>query len=268
LMRVLVTGSAGFIGSHLVQLLRSRAGIDVAEFDIRNSPSQDVRSLDAVSAAAKGADAIVHLAALTLDAESVQRPAEYFETNVIGTFNVLEAAHRLGVRVVLNASSAASGGSTPYGASKLCGEMLCGSYARTYGMQAASLRMFNVYGDGNDKGVVYKFFERVRESRPVTVHDDGEYVRDYVYVRDVVAAIERFLSGSFEPGVYEVGTGVGTTVNQLAKAMERVTGRTLAVEHEKTSYSVLRSSMAKRPCVENPTGLEQGLAETWMAWKG
>lgn len=267
-MRVLVTGSAGFIGSHLVRLLRSRGGVEVAGFDIRDSPSQDVRSLDAVMEAAKGADAIVHLAALTLDAESVQKPAEYFETNVIGTFNVLEAAHRLGVRIVLNASSAAAGGTTPYGTSKLCGELLCGSYAATYGMRTASVRLFNVYGDGNDKGVVHKFFERVREGAPVTIHDDGEYVRDYVHVRDVAATIERFLSDGFETGVHEVGTAVGTTVNQLVRTMERVTGRKIAVEHEKTSYNVLRSSVSNRPCVDNPTGLDQGLAETWMAWKG
>jgi len=263
-MRVLVTGSAGFIGSHLVQLLRSRGGIEVAEFDIRNSASQDVRSLDSVVAAAKGADAIVHLAALTLDAESVQRPAEYFETNVIGTFNVLEAAHRLGVRVVLNASSAAAGGTTPYGTSKLCGELLCGSYARTYGMRAANMRIFNVYGAGNDKGVVHAFFGRIREGRPVIVHDDGEYVRDYVHVRDVAAAIEKFLSGDFEPGVHEIGTGVGTTVNGLVKAMERAVGRKINIEREQTSYNKVRSSVANASCVADPIRLENGLKELWQ----
>jgi len=263
-MRVLVTGSAGFIGSHLVRLLRSRGGIEVVEFDIRNSPSQDVRSLDAVMESAKGADAIVHLAALTLDAESVQKPAEYFETNVIGTFNVLEAAHRLGVSVVLNASSAATGGSTPYGASKMCGELLCGSYATTYGMRAASLRIFNAYGTGNDKGVVRAFFDRVSEGRPVTVHDDGEYVRDYVHVRDVVAAIEKFLSAGFEPGVHDIGTGVGTTVNQLVQVMERVVGRKINIEREQTSYKRVKSSVASAACVTNPASLEDGLTGLWQ----
>ena len=258
-MRVLVTGSAGFIGSHLVEALSGEH--TVVGFDIKDSPVQDVRSLAAVTEAAKGADAIVHLAALTLDSESVKKPGEYFETNVIGTFNVLEAAHRLGVRAVLNASSAATGGTSPYGTSKMCGELLCGSYVNTYGMTVASLRFFNVYGGGNDKGVIRAFVERARAGKPVAVHDDGEYVRDYVHVRDVVATIENYLDGSFVPGTYEVGTAVGTTVNDLVKSVERVTGRKIGIEHERTSYKIIRSSVAKKPCVANPVRLEDGLAE-------
>jgi len=261
-MRVMVTGSAGFIGSHLVEELSKRHS--VIEFDIKRSQSQDVRSLDAVMEAAKGADAIVHLAALCLDAESVQKPLEYFTTNVAGTFNVLEAARRLGVRTVLNASSAATGGSTPYGVSKLCGEKLCESYARTYGLRAASLRFCNVYGGGNDKGVVFAFFSRIKAGEPVVVHDDGEYVRDYVHVRDVVATIERFLAGEFEPAAYDVGTGVGTTVNELVKAMERVTERKISVDYVQTSYNMVRSSIAKRACAANPIKLGDGLKELWQ----
>lgn len=260
-MRVLVTGSAGFIGSHLVAELAK--GHSVVEFDIKDSPSQDVRSLDAVISAAKGAEAIVHLAALTLDAESVQKPKEYYETNVIGTFNVLEAAHRLGIRTVLNASSAATGGTSPYGTSKLCGELLCGSYATTYGLRAASLRLFNVYGGGNGKGVVNAFFSRIKEGKPVTVHDDGEYVRDYVHVHDVVATVGGFLAEGFEPGVYEVGTGVGTSVNRLADTIEKIVGRKIGRTYEPRQTAGIRSSVAKSACVRKPISLHEGLRETW-----
>jgi nucleoside-diphosphate-sugar epimerase len=260
-MKVLVTGSAGFIGSHLVEELSKKHS--VIEFDIKRSQSQDVRSLEAVTAAAKGADAIVHLAALCLDAESVQKPLEYFTTNVVGTFNVLEAARKLGIRTVLNASSAAVGGSTPYGVSKLCGEKLCESYAKTYGIRAASLRFCNVYGGGNDKGVVFAFFSRITAGEPVVVHDDGEYVRDYVHVRDVVATIDRVLAGEFEPGAYDVGTGVGTTVNELVDSIEDTIGKKVERTYEPCPYNRVKRSVATAACVRTPIPLREGLKEMW-----
>ncbi|MFH1623061.1 MAG: NAD-dependent epimerase/dehydratase family protein [Candidatus Aenigmatarchaeota archaeon] len=268
-MRVLVTGSAGFIGSHLVQLLRSRGGMEVAEFDIKDSPLQDVRSLDAVAAAAKGAAAIVHLAALCLDPESVQKPLEYFTTNVIGTFNVLDAARQLGIRKVINASSAAIEGSTPYGVSKLCGEKLCESYAKTYGIRAASLRFYNVYGGGNDKGVIFEFFNRVKARQTIVIYDDGEYVRDYVHVRDVINIIERFLEdNAAEPGVYEVGTGTGTSVNQLVDLIEEVAGARVERAYESCPYNRVRRSVSTATCVRDPLQLREGLKEMWAGVAG
>jgi nucleoside-diphosphate-sugar epimerase len=130
----------------------------------------------------------------------------------------------------------------------------------------ASLRIFNAYGERNDKGVIFKFFSSVKSNKPITVHGDGEYVRDYVYVKDIVRVIKKLIENELEPGTYEVGSGVGTSVNGLVEIMEKLVGKKVKVKHEPGGYDIIKFSVASKTVVENPTKLEAGLKEVWKSF--
>lgn len=263
-MKILVTGDKGFIGSHLVKELTKMHKL--IGFDIKESPKKDVRILDNLLKSSEGVDAIIHLAALCIHPESVENPLEYLTTNVLGTINILETARRLKIKKVINMSSAGAGMTSPYAISKLFGEQLCEMYSKLYGIDIISLRLFNVYGKGNDKGVINKFFSAIKSNKPVTIHGDGEYVRDYVYVKDIVKTIKKIIEKNLESGTYEAGTGVGTSVNELVKIMKKVTGKVVKIKYELGGYDIIKFSVAKKSIVENSTKLEAGLKELWESF--
>jgi len=263
-MRILVTGDKGFIGFHLIRKLSK--GHYVVGFDIKDGPEKDVRKLDNLLNSSKNVDVIVHLAALCIHPESVEKPLEYLTTNILGTINVLEVARRLKIKKIINMSSAGFGLTSPYAISKLFGEQLCELYSKLYGINIVTLRIFNAYGEGNDKGVINKFFSAIKSNKPVTIHGDGEYVRDYVYVKDIVNIIKKIIEKNLGSGTYEVGTGIGTDVNELIKIMERVTGKKMEVKHEPLSYDIIKFSVAKKSVVKNPIKLEVGLKELWKSF--
>jgi UDP-glucose 4-epimerase len=251
-MRVLVTGGAGFVGSHLVDALLER-GADVALLDHRRrSPKPwvtealrggaslhvaDVRDLDAVRAAFEAArpEVVMHLAAQVDVRRSVADPAFDAQVNVAGTVSVLEAARSAGAQRVLLASTAAAYGNpehvptaesediaplSPYGTSKAAAEWYLEQYARLHGLSTVSLRMANVYGPRQDPhgeaGVVAIFAGARAEGRRVAVYGDGRQTRDYIYVSDVVeawvAAAESEVTGALN-----LSTGVEVSVLELVE---------------------------------------------------
>ncbi|MDQ4030074.1 MAG: NAD-dependent epimerase/dehydratase family protein [Actinomycetota bacterium] len=290
-MRAIVTGGAGFIGSHLVDALVAR-GDEVTVVDNFASGRHEnvneaakLRERDIREPFQVDADVVFHFAAQADVRVSVERPGYDADVNVVGTINVLEAARAASANVVFASTGGAIYGEcerpasedakreplAPYGTSKLCGEEYLATYNRLYGTRHVSLRLGNVYGPRQDPhgeaGVVAIFLSRLRDGRPPRVFGNGEQVRDYVYVADVVratlAAAER--SG----GVYNVGTGVATSVLELADLCRRVSGNEIA--HELASArpgelqrSVLDPSAAARELGWRPeVELEQGLRETW-----
>lgn len=261
IMKILVTGSSGFIGSNLVEQLKKN--YEIVTFDIKDDKKEDVRNLDSLLKKLHGCGAIVHLAALCIDSESNEKPLEYFSTNFSGTLNVLEAARMLGIKKIINASSAGVGNRTPYSLSKLQAEQLCELFAKNHGIQVASLRFFNVYGLENEKGVIYEFIKRLKDSKPLIVNNDGNQVRDYVHVRDVVKTIKKLLETGFAHGVYEVGSGKGVSVKQLIRMLEKISGKKPKVERRKLNYEEVRYSVSKKTIVKNPIRLEDGLKEIW-----
>ncbi|RSN73689.1 SDR family NAD(P)-dependent oxidoreductase, partial [Candidatus Methanodesulfokora washburnensis] len=242
-MKILVTGGAGFIGSHLVKAL-VEAGYSVRVLDNLSTGSLenlrglsldfvkgDVRNYDEVEEAVKGMEAVVHLAALIDVSESVEKPLDYLEVNVKGTLNVARASRNVDT-VVFSSSCAVYGEpeklpidedhrinpKSPYAASKAGGEAYIISYANLYGYRPVILRFFNVYGPKQSRaysGVITEFIKRAARGDPLIIYGDGEQTRDFIHVRDAVDAVMRSLKSNAS-GIYNIGSGKATKISELA----------------------------------------------------
>jgi UDP-glucose 4-epimerase len=259
---VLVTGGAGFIGVNLGRVLR-RAGARTVAYDSlvtgRLADAEaagyddviegDVRDAAALERAARGVDAIVHLAARTGVVDSVEDPRGDAEVNVLGTLNALIAARDGGAGAFVFASSGAPLGSaeppgheglapkplSPYGASKLAGEGLCSAFTGSYGISATALRFTNVYGPYSyHKGsVVARCLKRIMDGDPLTVYGDGEQTRDFLFVDDLCDAVVATIARRPTAGLYQLGTGVETSINTLVGLLVEMMADTgVTVEHE------------------------------------
>ena len=300
-MRALVTGGAGFIGSHLVDALVAR-GDDVAVLDDLSSGKRervpggvalhvtDIADAPATAAALAEArpEVVFHLAAQVDVRHSVADPALDARRNVAGTASVLEAARLAGTRRLLLAST---GGAlygdgvtlptpedaslepfSPYGTSKAAAELYLGLYHRLYGLSTMALRFGNVYGPRQDPhgeaGVIAIFAGAVAEGRAVTVFGDGSQTRDYVYVGDVVAG---FLAaaGAEATGAMNIGTGVETSVAELVAALgvpaEYAPARTGEVSRSCLDVSRAADVLGWRPAVPLADGLQRTLAAVQAA---
>jgi UDP-glucose 4-epimerase len=262
-MRILVTGGAGFIGSHVVDALVA-AGHHVAVVDNLSSGKRenlhpearlykvDIRDAERLAQvfAQERPEVVDHHAAQIDVGRSVAEPGFDAEVNVLGTLNVLEAARQAGTRGFITISSAAVYGEprylpvdedhpraplSPYGASKTATEIYLGVYGATHGLATAALRYANVYGPRQDPhgeaGVVAIFTERMLAAdpaRPPMIHGDGAQTRDFIYVGDCaranLAAIAALALDKGGGAIYNIGTGAETSVAQLAQALKAATG--------------------------------------------
>ena len=262
MMKALVTGGAGFIGSNLVRLLlKNNYNVSVLD-DLSTGYKKNLHGLDVkffqgdicdaalTEIASEGANIIFHLAASVGRQKSLNNPQRDSEVNLIGTTNVLEAARKAGVERVVYTSSAAIFGElltmpiaedhpinpdSPYGVSKLAGEKQALCYAGLYDMRVVCLRYFNVYGINQRfdayGNVIPIFAKRLHTRQPITIYGDGEQTRDFVNVKDV--AIANFLSATVAPhsGVYNIGSGTNITINALAEMMKEISGIDVPIEY-------------------------------------
>ena len=300
-MKVIVTGGAGFIGSHVTEALIKR-GLEVIVFDdlstgdLGNVPSGvalvrgDVskhEDLERVMEYVREDEiAIAHLAALVSVPEAMERPIRAFEVNVLGTMNVMELARRLDSYVVI-ASSAAVYGDTPhlpvsedaptrplstYGASKLAAEAVALAMARERGLRASALRLFNVYGPrmrlGPYAGVILRFLTAALQGLTPEVYGDGLNTRDFVYVTDAAEAFALAIERG-AVGVFNVGTGRETSVLELLELISRVTGVQMRPAFKPPRPGDIRRSVADIRLAREQLGwsprvpLEEGLRLTY-----
>lgn len=239
MMTVLVTGSAGFIGSHVVERLRA-LGNTVVEYDRKTG--QDILhgpQLDELP----DVDAVIHLAALAGVRPSVEDPWGTYMTNVMGTQNVLDWAKRRGVeRIVFASSSSVYGGAvlnperggmdvrpaSPYAASKRMGELALHAHWHLYGASVVALRFFTVYGPRQRPDLaIRKFAERMLRGEAIDIYGDGDTLRDYTYITDVVDAVIEALAYTAWPGtndIFNIGRGSPVQLRRVVELLERELG--------------------------------------------
>ncbi|HVU23071.1 MAG TPA: NAD-dependent epimerase/dehydratase family protein [Opitutus sp.] len=303
-MKVLITGGAGFIGSHIAELLRNRAEVRVLD-NLRTGHRRNLDGLPvefiegsildraALRAALAGVDYVFHLAALISVPESVEQPHACVELNVTGTLNVLEAAAAAGVRKLCFSSSAAIYGDnpvvpkhelmlpepkSPYAVTKLDGEYYCRQFAEGGRLATVALRFFNVFGPRQDPASAYAaavpiFVRQALAHEPLTIFGDGGQTRDFIFVKDIAAANVFAATTPGVTGVFNVGYGGQITVLALAQRIIALTGSRSEIQFRPPRAGDVRHSRANVDALRQtgftPSGsLESGLAETIAYFRG
>jgi len=299
-MKILITGGLGFVGTNLISALNEQTGYDVFVLDNESlGKEENIADLDAtlikgdicdaetVESAVSNVDAIVHLAADTRVLESIDDPVKNYRINVQGTMNILEAMRKHGKKRIVFAST---GGAivgeaepplheqlvanpiSPYGASKLAIEGYLSAYRGSYDFQPISFRFSNVYGPRSfHKGsVVAAFYKDLLNNRNMTIYGDGGQTRDFIYVGELCKTIIESFNHDIS-GVFQLGSGDETSLNQLIDTMQNATGidmrgkvdyldsRKGEIYRTYCDISKARNELDYNPHVE----LEAGLRFTW-----
>jgi UDP-glucose 4-epimerase len=277
---VLITGGAGFIGSHLTDVLLAK-GYTVRILDDMSTGKRsnlpldnprveliegDVADAATVTRAMAGCRAVAHLAAVASVQASVDDPVRTHQSNFVGTLNVCEAMRQANIKRVVFASSAAVYGNngegfaidedtpkaplTPYASDKLASEYYFDFYRRQHALEPVVFRFFNIFGPRQDpsspySGVISIFSERAQKGLPITVFGDGEQTRDFVYVEDLVGVLAQAIEApQVEEGAINVGMNKATTLKQMIEALAEVLGELPPVSHSPARSGDIRHSRA------------------------
>ena len=287
LLKILVTGGAGFIGRYLVDFLLPQNEVTIYD-NLSNSSKEDIESL--IEKGAKfvnedildyqklqksciGYDLIIHLAAKSDVVDSIIHPEITNEVNVTGTQNIMKCCIENKIKKIIFASSAAvyadskipvtenvkTNPLSPYGKSKLAAEQKIKKISMKFGVHAISLRMFNVYGKGQNyqyAGVISKFIKNISEDKLIEINGDGEQTRDFVSIFDVVIAFEcaiKNIEGK-KGDVYNIGTGDSISINELAKLILRIFNKKTEIKYKKQNKDEIKNSVADVTLAKNELG--------------
>jgi UDP-glucose 4-epimerase len=277
--RCLVTGGAGFIGSHLVDaLLADGHAVRVLDDFSTGNPANltqaesrielirgSITQWEMVDRAVAGCDVVYHLAAIASVTKSVEAPLVSHEVSATGTLHVLDAARRLGVRRVVYAGSSSAYGDqpgnergeddaliplSPYAAAKLAGEHYCTACTSVYGLETVRLRFFNVFGPRQDakspySGVIALFIDAMTKGKTPTIFGDGLQARDFVYIANVVQALRLAAEAKTAVGrVYNIGSGGSTTILELVMHLNDLLGTRIVPTHQPARAGDVRVSQA------------------------
>lgn len=308
-MRYLVTGGAGFIGSHTVDELVRRGHSVVVLDDLASGKEENlaeirnkitfikgtITDIEVVRKAMHEAEYVLHLAARTSVPRSVKDPIETNKINIDGTLNVLVAAKELKVKRVVFAASSSVYGETPtlpkvetmqpepispYGVTKYVGELYGQTFGRCYGLENVALRYFNIFGPRQDpsstySGVLAKFCTAFLEDTQPVVFGDGEQTRDFTYVENAVQANLLACEAPNVSGkVFNVGCGGRLSLNEVLRALRKITGKTLEAKHDPPRDGDIRDSQADISQAREflgydpQIGFEDGLARTIEWYRG
>jgi len=309
-LKVLVTGAAGFIGSHVSEQLLRRGDqvVGLDNFNDYYSPARkranaaivaqypnarmiegdirDAKSLDDLFAVERF-ERIVHVAAMANVRYSIKHPALYFDVNLGGLSNLLEAARKHGVQHMVYASTSSVYGQTdkipfvendstdqvlaPYPASKKAGEVLLHAYHVAYGLRCRILRFFNVYGPrGRPDMMPFVFTQRIGRGEPITVFDKGRPQRDWTYIDETSAGVIAALDADFDYEIFNLGRGEPVVLNDFIHIIESLVGRKAIIEHAPlppTEPSITYSDTSKATRLLNyhpRTSLAAGLMHFWQ----
>ena len=299
-MKFFITGGAGFIGRHLVaKLLHDKHEITI--FDNFSSSSKndithlledgvglvagDILDYDLLLKSMPNYDFVIHLAAQTSVSQSVANPKTTADIIVDGTVNVLKSCVKTNVKNIIFSSSAAVYGNSistllaenaqlsplsSYGASKLVAEYNLLAFSKLFGLNCISLRLFNVYGNGqsSETGVIRKFLKNISKDAPIEIFGDGTQTRDFVHISDVIQAFYCAIRNieAKRGDVYNIGSGTATSINELASLLISSKGKDLQVIHKPALEGEIKDSKADISLAENDIGysphvpLSDGLA--------
>jgi UDP-glucose 4-epimerase len=274
-MRVLVTGGAGFIGSHIVEHFHQKADVRVLD-NLRSGYKENIDAFDVefvegsvtdrecVKQVVRDVDYVFHLAAMISVPESMDKPIECVEINAQGTLNVLQEAAAAGVKKLCFSSSAANYGDnptvpkletmipepkSPYAVTKLDGEYYCKMFSDEGWLQTACMRYFNVFGPRQDPGSAYAaaipiFIYKAIHNEPLTIFGDGEQTRDFIFVTDIVAANVYLAEHTDLAGVFNVAYGKRQTINDIAKKIIQLTNSSSTIEYATPRAGDVKHSQA------------------------
>ena len=273
-MRFVVTGGAGFVGSHLVKLLVNEEH-DVTVIDNLHSGKRenlsnvmkniefiekDIRDYESIEEYLENADGIFHQAALTVVQDSFTNPEEYHDVNVNGTENIFKIAQKNNTKVVFASSSSVYGHQqhipisedaernpiNPYGKTKLDDEKLAEKF-HDLGLSVIGLRYFNVYGIGqtNDyAGVITKFIDQINVNKSPIIFGDGTHTRDFISVEDIAKANLLSMESNADFSFLNIGTGISTSIKELAELMIELSGKKLEISFDDLPLGDVKDSLA------------------------